>query len=247
MSEPVNTPEPPYYAVIFTSVRTNVDSGYGEMAERMLELALIQPGFLGFETSRQVIGISVSYWSTLDDIKAWKDNAAHRMAQSRAKDWYKTFRVRVARVPFIGTIIAGVVCLCVSCYPGQEPTTQPRAEAETERVSESCDFSQYRPLTGDIDSHPNPADEIATPTYPDEARDAGIEGVVTLKLLVNGSGSVERVCVQDGDPRLVQSSVDAARKSKFIPLVINQRYRPYVVRTIRFNYVLPAKAAPDVH
>lgn len=93
-----NTPTPPYYAVIFTSERTVGDNGYGEMASRMLELASKQPGFLGFETARQEIGISVSYWSTVEAIRAWKDNIEHRHAQRRAKDWYSTFRVRVCRV-----------------------------------------------------------------------------------------------------------------------------------------------------
>ena len=98
MATPATTPNPPYYAVIFTSVRHDGDNGYGEMAKRMLELAAQQPGFLGFETARQEIGISVSYWSTLEAIKAWKENTAHRQAQNRAKDWYQSFRVRVCRV-----------------------------------------------------------------------------------------------------------------------------------------------------
>lgn len=94
------TPEPPYYAVIFTSVlhAGNNGYGYGEAAKQMLELASKQPGFLGFETARQEIGISVSYWSTLEAIRDWKESADHRQAQSRAKDWYKAFRVRVCRV-----------------------------------------------------------------------------------------------------------------------------------------------------
>jgi heme-degrading monooxygenase HmoA len=98
MSSAAKTPEPPYYAVIFTSARTDGDNGYGEMAKQMLELASIQPGFLGFESARQDIGITVSYWATLGSIRAWKENLAHRQAQNRAKDWYKAFRVRVCRV-----------------------------------------------------------------------------------------------------------------------------------------------------
>lgn len=98
MEAPAATPEPPYYAVIFTSVRTDGDNGYGETAKHMLALASEQPGFLGFETARQEIGISVSYWTSLEAIKAWKDNATHRQAQSRTKDWYENFRVRVCRV-----------------------------------------------------------------------------------------------------------------------------------------------------
>ena len=80
------TPEPPYYAVIFTSTRTAVDEGYGAMADRMVELASQQPGFLGVESTRGAdgLGITVSYWSSLEAIAAWKANAEHRVAQARA-------------------------------------------------------------------------------------------------------------------------------------------------------------------
>ena len=98
-AEPANTPEPPYYAVIFTSIRHERDAGYAETAQRMLQLASRQPGFLGFEAARQGIGITISYWQTLDAIKAWKANAEHLMAQQRGKDeWYKWYRVRICRV-----------------------------------------------------------------------------------------------------------------------------------------------------
>jgi len=98
MSAPATTPQPPYYAVIFTSVRTDGDNGYGETGKQMLELASRQPGFLGFESARQEIGISVSYWSSLEAIKDWKENSSHQQAQSRAQEWYQAFRVRVCRV-----------------------------------------------------------------------------------------------------------------------------------------------------
>lgn len=98
MASPAQTPQPPYFAVIFTSVRTEGDNGYSETAKRMLELASGQPGFLGFESARQEIGISVSYWASEEAIAAWKEDVFHRQAQSRAKDWYQAFRVRVCRV-----------------------------------------------------------------------------------------------------------------------------------------------------
>lgn len=98
MLSPASTPTPPYYAVIFTSSRTDGDNGYADTAHRMVALASQQPGFLGFETARQEIGISVSYWESLDAIQAWKRNVEHRVAQARAKDWYTVFRVRVCRV-----------------------------------------------------------------------------------------------------------------------------------------------------
>lgn len=98
MIGPAVTPEPPYYAVIFTSLRSPGDDGYAAMAEKMLALARGQPGFLGFETARQELGISVSYWASLEAIRQWKEHPAHREAQGHAQDWYRAFRVRVCRV-----------------------------------------------------------------------------------------------------------------------------------------------------
>ncbi len=94
-----NTPNPPYYAVIFTSHRSNDDNEYGQMAERMLELARKQPGFLGVESAREQIGITVSYWSDLESIKKWKENAEHREAQKMGiEKYYTSFKTRIAKV-----------------------------------------------------------------------------------------------------------------------------------------------------
>jgi heme-degrading monooxygenase HmoA len=98
MTVPAKTPQPPYYAVIATTVRSDGDNGYTDAVQQMLELASRQPGFLGYDTARQDIGISVSYWSSLEAIKAWKENVAHRQVQSHARQWYKLFRVRVCLV-----------------------------------------------------------------------------------------------------------------------------------------------------
>lgn len=94
------TPQPPYYAAIFTSERTEGDNGYGVMADKMVELASQQPGFLGVESARDnELGITVSYWDSLEAIKGWKDHAAHQIAQQRGKtEWYKTFGLRVCKV-----------------------------------------------------------------------------------------------------------------------------------------------------
>ncbi len=93
------TPQPPYYAVIFTSVRTEGDNGYAEMANRMVDLARQQDGFLGVESARDEVGISVSYWRDLEAIKKWKENTEHTFARERGRqNWYKFFRVRIARV-----------------------------------------------------------------------------------------------------------------------------------------------------
>ncbi|MGF2686266.1 antibiotic biosynthesis monooxygenase family protein [Marinobacter sp. DUT-3] len=99
MSEIANTPKPPYYAVIFTSHRTDGDNGYAEMAERMAELAAEQPGFLGMESARENLGITVSYWESLEAIRNWKMNAEHQEAQRIGRQqWYSSFRVRIAKV-----------------------------------------------------------------------------------------------------------------------------------------------------
>ena len=93
------TPKPPYYAVIFTTERSEIDEGYSEMAKQMLELAKQQSGFLGDESARDRLGITVSYWESLDAIKNWKQNARHLQAQKLVKEkWYKKYKLRVARV-----------------------------------------------------------------------------------------------------------------------------------------------------
>jgi len=94
-----STPAPPYYAVIFTSLRTLGDKGYSAMAETMEKLAATQPGFLGIESAREGLGITVSYWASLESIAAWKQNSAHLVAQQRGRDvWYEEFKVRICRV-----------------------------------------------------------------------------------------------------------------------------------------------------
>lgn len=95
------TPEPPYYAVIFSSRRTEGDNGYGNMAERMVTLAAKQPGFLGAESVRGTdgFGITVSYWASLESIAAWKADAEHATAQEMGKAvWYEHYEIRVAKV-----------------------------------------------------------------------------------------------------------------------------------------------------
>jgi heme-degrading monooxygenase HmoA len=100
MSGYAKTPEPPYYAVIFSSQRTECDNGYGKMADKMVELALKQKGFLGVESARdEELGITVSYWDSLESIKKWKENAVHKVAQEKGKSiWYQNFTLRVSKV-----------------------------------------------------------------------------------------------------------------------------------------------------
>lgn len=99
MTSPATTPLPPYYAVIFTTVSTDDLEGYAETAERMLELAREQPGYLGIESARSDIGITVSYWRDLESIKRWKKNAEHLQAQKTGRErWYASYKTRIALV-----------------------------------------------------------------------------------------------------------------------------------------------------
>lgn len=95
------TPQPPYYAVIFTSVRTDGDNGYKKMAEEILELGGCQPGFLGVESVRdgEGVGITISYWASLEAIEAWKHHPRHQEAQRLGeKLWYESFSTRICKV-----------------------------------------------------------------------------------------------------------------------------------------------------
>jgi heme-degrading monooxygenase HmoA len=96
------TPQAPYYVVVFSSVRAAADGdGYGDTADRMLELAREQPGFLGVESVRDAEGrgITVSYWESLEAVRRWGAHAEHRLAQAAGRErWYAAYRLRVCRV-----------------------------------------------------------------------------------------------------------------------------------------------------
>ncbi|KHK53542.1 antibiotic biosynthesis monooxygenase [Ralstonia sp. A12] len=105
---PAQTPTAPYYAVIFASTRTDGDNGYGAMADRMVELARDMPGFLGIESVRDEAateqgrpGITVSYWSSLEAIREWKNQVEHLAAQKMGREkWYETYHLRIAKVEY---------------------------------------------------------------------------------------------------------------------------------------------------
>ncbi len=93
------TPKPPYYAVIFTNLQSDDITGYSEMAKRMAELAQQQPGYLGVESARDSLGITVSYWRDLESIRQWKNHAEHLQAQALGKTrWYSNYTTRIALV-----------------------------------------------------------------------------------------------------------------------------------------------------
>ena len=93
------TPEPPYYAVIFTSVQSADTEGYPSMAKKMVKLAAEQPGYLGVESAREGTGITVSYWRDIESIQQWKNHTEHLEAQAVGKSrWYEDYTTRIARV-----------------------------------------------------------------------------------------------------------------------------------------------------
>ncbi|TDR76487.1 antibiotic biosynthesis monooxygenase family protein [Paludibacterium purpuratum] len=96
-----DTPTPPYYAVVFTSLRTSDDDGYDDMARRMAALAAEIPGYLGMESARDSLGrgITVSYWFDLAAIQRWKADVEHLLAQRLGREkWYAAYRTRICRV-----------------------------------------------------------------------------------------------------------------------------------------------------
>jgi heme-degrading monooxygenase HmoA len=94
-----NSGQTPYYAVIFTSLRSEAYDGYEKMAEEMEKLVVNQDGYLGHESARDGLGITVSYWRDLDAIKNWKKNSAHLQAQKQGREnWYSAYKVRICKV-----------------------------------------------------------------------------------------------------------------------------------------------------
>jgi heme-degrading monooxygenase HmoA len=91
--------KPPYYAVIFTSILEENKDGYAEMSEKMAQLASQQEGFLGMDSARSEIGITVSYWKDLASIQQWRQNSEHLIAQKLGRNqWYRKFSVKIALV-----------------------------------------------------------------------------------------------------------------------------------------------------
>ena len=91
--------KPPYYAVIFSTVMNDNSEGYTETAERMEVLAKQQPGYLGIESARNEIGITVSYWESLDAITQWKNNVEHTEVREMGRTkWYKKYQLRICKV-----------------------------------------------------------------------------------------------------------------------------------------------------
>ncbi|MEB2785656.1 antibiotic biosynthesis monooxygenase family protein [Algoriphagus persicinus] len=94
-----NTPDPPYYAVIFSNFRTEIKEGYEETALEMVRLAEAQEGYLGHESVRDGLGITVSFWESLDAIRNWKQQTDHLLAQKMGREkWYLTYKTRICLV-----------------------------------------------------------------------------------------------------------------------------------------------------
>ena len=99
----VDNLETPYYAVIFTTISSENTDGYREAAQRMEILAKQQKGFLGMESARSEIGVTVSYWQTLAAISAWKNNMEHAAVRELGREkWYKKYQLRICKVETYG-------------------------------------------------------------------------------------------------------------------------------------------------
>ncbi len=93
------TPKPPYYAVIFTSMKDDAGEDYELVASQMMTLAREQEGFLGVESVGNNFGITVSYWQNLESIRQWREQADHQLAQKFGREkWYSAYKTRIALV-----------------------------------------------------------------------------------------------------------------------------------------------------
>lgn len=94
------TPEPPYYVAVFSSVRTEADEGYYQMNNALFDELSKFPGFLGFESARENgCGITVSYWTDLQSLKNWRDLPMHQVAQGLGREkWYEGYKVRIGLI-----------------------------------------------------------------------------------------------------------------------------------------------------
>ncbi|GAA1976175.1 antibiotic biosynthesis monooxygenase family protein [Kitasatospora viridis] len=98
---PARLPAPPYYAVVFTAVRTSGDNGYQETDDRLMELAADEPGFLGVDAARGAdgLGITVTYWQDEQSIAAWRNHAEHALARKYGREhWYSSYALHVTKV-----------------------------------------------------------------------------------------------------------------------------------------------------
>lgn len=94
-----DTPKPPYYAVIFTSKLKDSPDGYDQMSDHIEDMIKDQDGYLGMESARNEIGITVCYWKDIDSIKKWSENLDHKIAKEKGKaKWYDSYRVRISKV-----------------------------------------------------------------------------------------------------------------------------------------------------
>lgn len=94
-----STPKPPYYAVIFTNELTSDSDGYELTADQMVSMAETQPGYLGHESVRNGLGITISYWESLEAIRHWKSVAEHQLAQELGRSrWYQRYKTRICLV-----------------------------------------------------------------------------------------------------------------------------------------------------
>lgn len=96
----MNKLQPLFYAVIFTSKLTGVAiEDYERNAAKMEDLCAQQPGFLGMDSARSEVGITVCYWQSLADIENWRSHLDHKSVQEKGIEiWYESYDVKVCLV-----------------------------------------------------------------------------------------------------------------------------------------------------
>ncbi len=99
MQTMLNTPKPPYFSIVFTSTRTEVEVDYLDTNEKLLALARSEPGFIGEDSVQNELGITVSYWKDMESIQRWRDNLEHKLAKERGiNEWDQSYHIRIAEV-----------------------------------------------------------------------------------------------------------------------------------------------------
>ena len=88
------------YAVIFRAEIDQFEEGYTTVARKLRSIALNEYGCTEFvaltEGSQEV---AISYWSSLEQIKAWKQHPEHLKAQRLGKSkWYQSYQVQIVEI-----------------------------------------------------------------------------------------------------------------------------------------------------
>ena len=87
-------------AVIFKATIAEIDDEYFTTATQLKDLAISKYGCLDFvSVTEGNEEIAISYWQTMQQIQAWKNDPQHLHAQTLGRDkWYKSYKVEICEV-----------------------------------------------------------------------------------------------------------------------------------------------------